>query len=324
VIVRRFLVMLGLALVFGPAMAFAQGGKTSWRLGILTPAIAPLEAICTLTLPELANEGFIEGQNLAVETRLGSTEDLPRLARELANTAPDAVMAVGSGAIRAMLNASDRTPIVGAFIGEDPIAAGYAQSLAHPGGSVTGILMLAPELDAKRLNLLHEAFPSVSHVAALAANATRDTPNITAMEEQAKQAGFSLTPFYAGAPEAFPATFGAMKAAGIEALAISSAPELASNAERLAALAIEVHLPTMCEWPCMAQQGCFMAYGPVFAALHRRNADYVARIFRGARPGDLPIEQPTHFGFAINTKTAKALGIEVPASLLARADQVIE
>jgi putative tryptophan/tyrosine transport system substrate-binding protein len=321
---RRFSLMVLLVLLCGPSVALAQSQKTSWRLGILTPAIAPLEAIRALTLPELANDGFIEGQNLTVETRLGSMEDLPRLARELAITAPDVVMAVGSGAIRAMLTASDTTPIVGAFIGEDPIAAGYAQSLAHPDGSVTGILMLAPELDAKRLDLLHQAFPSVSHVAALAANATRDAPNITAMEEQAKQAGFSLTPFYAAVPDAFPDTFRAMRAAGIEALAISSAPELASNAERLAALAIEAHLPTMCEWPWMAQRGCFIAYGPVFAALHRRNADYVARIFRGARPRDLPIEQPTHFGFAINTKTAKALGIEIPTSLLARADQVIE
>ena len=152
----------------------------------------------------------------------------------------------------------------------------------------------------------------------------QSTLQIAAMEEQAKRGGFSLTPFYAAAPEALPDTFRAMKAAGIEAVAVSSAPQLASNAEQLATLAIEVHLPTMCEWPWMAQRGCLMGYGPVFAALHRRNADYVARIFRGARPGDLPIEQPTHFGFAINTKTAKALGIEIPPSLLARADQVIE
>ena len=106
-IVRRFSVMLGLALLFGPAMAFAQGGKTSWRLGILTPAIAPLEAIRTLTLPELAQDGFVEGQNLTVEVRLGNAEDLPRLARALASTAPDVVLAVGPSAIRAMRGVSE-------------------------------------------------------------------------------------------------------------------------------------------------------------------------------------------------------------------------
>jgi putative ABC transport system substrate-binding protein len=321
--VWRFSLMLAVALLIAPSIAFAQSEKTNWRLGILTPAVAPLEAIRTLTLPELAKAGFVEGQNLTDETRLGSAEDLPKLARELALTKPDVVLAVGS-AIRAMLSASNTIPIVGAFIGTDPIVAGWAQNLAHPGGSVTGILMLAPELDAKRLDLLHEVFPNASHVAALAADATRDAPNIAAMKKQATRAGFVLVPFYAAAPDAFQEAFRSMKTAGIEALAISSAPELASNAEKLASMAIEVHIPTMCEWPWMAQEGCFMAYGPVFAALHRRNADYVARIFRGARPGDLPIEQPTHFGFAINIKTAKALGIEVPASLLARADQVIE
>ena len=319
-IVRRFSLMLALVLLFAPSMALAQ--KT-WRLGILTPALTPLEAIRTLTLPELAKEGFVEGQNLAVELRLGSTEDLPKLAHELASTAPDVVIAVGSEAIRAMRDSS-ATPIVGAFIGEDPVTAGYAKSLARPGGSVTGILVLAPKLDAERLVLLHEVVPNASHLAALAANATRDGPEIAAIEEQAQRSGFAIRPFYAAVPEEFSEVLGAMKAAGIEALAISSAPELASNAERLATMATEAHIPTMCDWPWMAQRGCLVAYGPVLAALYQRDANYVSRIFRGARPGDLPIEQPASFGLGINLKTAKALGIEVPHSLIAHAYEVIE
>jgi putative ABC transport system substrate-binding protein len=213
---------------------------------------------------------------------------------------------------------------VGAFIGEDPVTAGYAKSLARPGGSVTGILVLAPELDAERLVLLHQVVPNASHVAALAANATRDGPEIAAIGEQAQRSGFAIRPFYAAAPEEFPEILSAMKAAGIQALAITSAPELASNAETLATMATEAHIPTMCDWPWMVQRGCLVAYGPVLAALYQRDANYVSRIFRGAQPGDLSIEQAASFGLGINLKTAKALGIELPHALIARAYEVIE
>ena len=320
---REFIAALGGAAAW-PLVALAQQTERVWRLGVLTPAMVALDALRTVTLPELAKQGFVEGRNLVVDSKLGGVEALPQLARELVATAPDVVIAVGGGAIRAVLAASTTTPIVGAFIGEDPIAAGFAASLARPGGTITGVVMLAPELDAKRLDLLHEAVPKASRIGALAVHADRDAPNIIAMQEEARRAGFELRAFYAATPQAFPATFRTMSDAGVQALAIVSAPELASHAEGLAALAVEARVPTICEWPWMATKGCLIGYGPIYAELHGRTADYIVRILRGARAGDLPMEQPAHFGFSINANTARAIGIELPPAILLRADEVIE
>jgi len=202
--------------------------------------------------------------------------------------------------------------------------AGFAKSLAHPGSTVTGIAMLAPELDAKRLDLLHEVVPGARRIAALAVSAQRDAPNLAAMREVAARDGLEILPFYAAASEEYPAAFAAMRRAGAEALQIVSAPELFSDARTLAVLAIEAKLPTICEWRSMAVDGCLVGYGPDFAELLRRTADYVARIFRGAAAGELPIEGPTRFEFAVNLKTARALGLTVPQSILVRADEAIE
>jgi putative ABC transport system substrate-binding protein len=131
-------------------------------------------------------------------------------------------------------------------------------------------------------------------------------------------------PFYAEVSTVYPAAFAAMRSAGAQGLAIMAAPEFFNNASTLATLALEAGLPTVCEWRKMAEQGCLLGYGPDIVELNSRNADYVARIFRGAAPGDLPIEQPTHYEFAVNLKTAKALGLAIPPAILARADDVIE
>jgi putative ABC transport system substrate-binding protein len=276
------------------------------------------------TLPELARLGFIEGRNLVVEKRFGTTEQLPALARELTATHPEVVLAVTAASIRALRQEARSTPIVGSFIGEDPIAAGFAQSLAHPGSNVTGIVMLAPELDAKRLDLLHEVVPGARRIAALAVSPQRDAASLAAMREVAGRDGVELLPFYAGSPGEYSTAFAAMRSSGADALEIVSAPEFFSDARALAALAVDAKLPTVCEWRSMAVDGCLVGYGPDFDALLRRTADYVARIFLGAAPGELPIEGPTRFEFAVNLKTAKALGLMVPQSTLARADEVIE
>jgi putative ABC transport system substrate-binding protein len=270
----------------------------------------PVERMRRTTLPELARLGFAEGANLAIEARIGPREQLPAPAHQLAEAHPDAVIAVSAAAIRAMHQAAPATPIIGAFIGEDPIAAGFAQSLAHPGGTITGIVMLTPELDAKRLYLLHETVPNGRRIAALAVNAQRDDPNLSAVKEAAERVGIELVAFYGAQPEDYPPAFAAMRKSGADALEIISAPETG--------------LPTMCEWAEMARSGCLLGDGPDYSELQHRVADYVARIFRGASPGDLPMEGPTHFQFTVNLKTAKALGLTVPQSILARADEVIE
>jgi ABC-type uncharacterized transport system substrate-binding protein len=323
---RRALLLVGtLAALFSadPA-ALAQSADKIYRLGYLSPSAGSFERMRGTAFSELARLGFIEGRNLVVETRFGPTEQLPALARELAAARPDAVLAVTAASIRALRQEAGSTPIVGSFIGEDPIAAGFAKSLAHPGSNVTGIVMLAPELDAKRLDLLHEVVPGARRIAALAASPQRDAASLAAMREVAGRDGLEMLPFYAATPGEYQSAFAAMRSAGVDALQIVSAPEFFSDAHTLAELAITAKLPTICEWRSMATEGCLVGYGPDFAELLRRTADYVARIFRGAAPGELPIEGPTRFEFAVNLKTAKALGLTVPQSTLARADEVIE
>jgi putative tryptophan/tyrosine transport system substrate-binding protein len=318
-----FFVLAALAILpTGGGAAFAQRGDRVYRLGVLTPAAGAVARMRGPLLPELARLGFAEGRNLVIEVRAGDRDQLPALARDLAAARPDAVIAVSPPAIEAMHQAAPEIPVVGGFIGVDPIAAGYAQSLAHPGGTITGIVMLAPELDAKRLQFLHDAVPGSHRIAALAVNAQRD--DLTAVTAAAAQVGVELLPFYATNPGDYHAVFAAMRQAGADAVEIISSPEMFTNAAALAALAIESRLPTMCEWAEMARSGCLLGYGPDFDELERGVAGYVARIFRGAAPGDLPIEGPTHFVFTVNAKTEKALGLALPLPILQRADEVIE
>jgi putative ABC transport system substrate-binding protein len=312
------------ALMAASPCKFSYAADQTYRVGILTPSVGVIDKMRVTFFPELAKLGFAEGKNLTIDVAAGDNAQLPSLARRLALNRPNVVIGVGAEAIRAMREAASGTPIVGSFIGEDPIAAGFAASLAHPGGTVTGIVMLAPELDAKRLLLLHEMIPDSRRIAALAVNPARDAPAIAAMNEAAERVGIKVLPFYAARPEDYRATFAAMRNAGADSLEIISAPELFSDAATLAELAKSSRLPTICEWRSMASQGCLVGYGPDYAELHRRVADFVARLLRGEAPGDLPIEGPTHFEFAINQKTATALGVKIPTSMLLRADEVIE
>jgi putative ABC transport system substrate-binding protein len=208
-------------------------------------------------------------------------------------------------------------------IGQDPVAAGVAVSWARPGGNVTGIVMLAPELDGKRLSLLHEAVPAARRIGALGVQgAPRE--NFVEMHAVAARVGVELAEVFVSGPDEYRSAFAAMRSAEAQALVIAAAPELYHDAAALAALALEAGLPTVCEWREMAEQGCMVGYGSDRKELRQRTADYVVRIFRGASPSELPIEGPTHFGFAINLNTARALGINIPRSILAGADEVIE
>jgi putative ABC transport system substrate-binding protein len=316
-----------IAALLALAMPCPAGGQTTdrvYRLGALMQSAGSAERIRAYMLPLLAHEGFVEGRNLVLEVRVGTAAKLPALAEELLATKPDAVLANGGVAIRAVRAYSTTVAIVGASIGEDPIAAGFAVSLARPGGNVTGVAMLAPELDAKRLDLLHQAVPTARRVATMGTDPMTAKENLAAVRRVGEALGLELSAFYAEVPASYPAAFAEMRSAGAEGLAILSAPDFFTNASTLATLALEAGLPTVCEWRKMADEGCLLGYGPDFAELLRRNADYVARIFRGTAPGELPIEQPTHYEFAVNLRIAKALGLAIPAAVLARADDVIE
>jgi putative tryptophan/tyrosine transport system substrate-binding protein len=316
---RLFWFFLVLAM---PLMATAAGEKV-YRLGELAPSAASLQVTRSVTLPELAKLGFEEGRNLVLEERVGDAEAVPGLARELLLTKPDAIFAIGADAIRAVSEATTTVPIV--MFGASPVSKGLATSLARPGGNVTGITILATELDGKRLDLLHEAVPAARRIAALLLPSTPDRQESEReMREVAASAEFELIPFDAGGPEDYPAAFGAMRAAGAQALVIMAHATFNRDAALLARLALETGLPTVCEWAEMAQAGCLLGYGPSRTELRRRIAHLIAQIFRGTAPGDLPIEQPTRYEFTINLKTAKALGVTLPQAILARADDVIE
>ena len=227
-----------------------------------------VERLRALMLRALARQGSVEGRNLVLEVRTGAAAELPALAEELLATKPDAVLANGSVAIAAVREHSNTVPIVGAAIGVDPVAAGFAVSLARPGGNVTGSLMLAPELDAKGLELLHQAVPTARRIAALGTSPMAARENFAQVGEAAHALGVELSAFYAEVPADYPAAFAAMRSAGAQALAILSAPDFFTNASTLAALALEAELPTACEWREMAEQGCLLGYGPNLAELY--------------------------------------------------------
>jgi putative ABC transport system substrate-binding protein len=316
--VKRFvltLVMLGASVTAVPA------AEKIYRLGDLEPTAASAEITRSVILPELATLGFKEQVNLAVDERVGDATAFPRLAQELVLSRPDAIIAFGGNAILAAHNADSTVPIV-AF-GGDLVQLGLAASLARPGGNVTGVVLLGVELDAKRLELLHETVPTVRRMAALVTRSARISSEVK-MRAVAANNGIELLVFEGDGPDDYPAAFAAMRAAGAQALAMTATPNYYRDAALLARLALEAGLPTICEFAETAHFGCLIGYGPDRPELRRRMAHQVARIFRGAAPGDLPIEQPTHYELAINLNTAKALGLTVPQSLLAGADEVIE
>ena len=209
-------------------------------------------------------------------------------------------------------------------MGADPVAAGVAESWARPGGNVTGVTLTAPDLEIKRLDLLREVVPAARRIAVLLMHREVTEPGEAPMRGAAARLGIQLVELYVGGPDEYHQALTAMRSAGAEALVITPMPEFGEHAEELAALAVEVGVPTVCGSGKAAEQGCLIGYGPDFTELRRQAADDAARIFRGASPGELPIEGPTHFDFVINLKTAKALGLTIPPSILARADDVIE
>ena len=224
-------------------------------------------------------------------------------------------------AVRAVRDASPSAPIV--MFGPDPVRLGWATSFARPGGNVTGVIDALGGLDAKRLTLLHEAVPAAKRVAAFVSHGVPET-RTQGMRTIAEANGIELSVFEADGPDDYPAAVAATRAAGAQALALTGTPYFQRDAALVARLALEAGLPTVCELAETAKSGCLLGYGPDRPELRRRMAHYVAQIFHGVAPGELPIEQPLHFQFAVNLKTAKALGLTIPASILARADEVVE
>lgn len=321
---REFLSGFGSAaagqLVASAMPVLAQTSNRVFRLGNIGNAPNSEASTRQITLPELARLGFVEGRNLVFDPRVGESEALPGLMQELLAARPDAVIAIGNPAI-AIAGAATRTVPIVAF-GANPIELGLAVSYARPGGNVTGVVILASELEVKRLSILHEAMPQGRRLAVLTSATT--AIGEAAMRKAAAELGVELLSFSVASPGDYPAAFAAMRAAGAHALVISAAPEFYQNARQLAALALESRLPTMCEWADMAHAGCMIGYGPNRTALRKRMAEQIAQIFGGSAPGDIPIERPTVFEFAVNQKVASSLNLIIPSAVLARADDVID
>ena len=315
---REFIALAGAAAAW-PLAARAQTPNRIYRLGHIG-SVATSEAFTRqITLPELARLGFVEGRNLVFDGRTGTQEAMPGLMRELLAGQPDAIIAVGP-AIGPAGAATRTVPVV--TFGFDPIELGLAANYARPGGNVTGVVILVDELEAKRLSILIEAVPDRRRVAALVLSGSKATE--AALRKAAAGLGVELLVFPVSTPGDYAAAFAAMQAQGAQALVIGATPQFQADGKQLAALALEARLPTVCEWAEMAQDGCLIGYGPSRIALRKRMADQIAQIFRGVAPGDISIERPSVFEFALNLKIAKSLGLTVPPSVIARADEVIE
>ena len=324
---RRRALLAGLLTLGVVAKARAQAPGRIYRLGVLGPGDASswlMSPMRTITLAKLAEYGFAEDHNLQVQVHFGSGESLPELAQELVTAQPDVIVAISRSAILAARRATSTIPIVMSFIGEDPVAAGLAANITRPGGNVTGLIMLAPELDAKRLELLREAIPDAQRIAVLISNRAEEDQKKATMETIARRLGAELRFFPVSGPNDYVAAFKSMGAWRAQALAVGSAPELFRDATEIARMAADERLPTVCEWREMASAGCLLGYGPNLVELRHRTADYVVRILNGAAPGDLPIEGPTRFEFAVNARTAQKIGVVLLPSILLRADEVIE
>jgi len=325
---RTFLTLDG-GLLVAPLAAGAQEARKVARIGYLEIEVSPGDAGLQAFLQQLRDLGYVEGRNLQIEYRDAkrNPERFPALAAELVALNVDVIVA-GGGTLGAMAakKATGTIPIVFPLVG-DPVEDGLVNSLARPGGNLTGSSLLAQSVE-KLLELLKLAAPAIRRVALLlkpdAAPARTIADNISAAERAAQALGVRLQVVEARHPQDFDRAFSDMNKAHAEGLVVLVTPVFATASRRLADLAIANRLPTMFSLREFVVVGGLMSYGPSRAELFRRTASYVDKILKGAKPADLPIEQPTKFELVLNLKTAKALGLTISPSLLARADQVIE
>jgi putative tryptophan/tyrosine transport system substrate-binding protein len=321
---RDFIVLLGVSASSWSLSAHAQQPPKIYRLGYLAPArITNLIEALQTGLREL---GYVEGKNLKIEYRFGGhdPEALGRLAAELVALGPDAIVTVASPPAIVAKRATTTIPIVMATAA-DPLRSGIIGSLAHPGGNITGVTLFGSELSRKRVEVLKEALPGIAHIAVLG-SATNAFSQFSWEDTQpvARQMGIEPRLFMVREPDELAGAFAAMQRTSAEAVIVLSDAMFNTWRRQINGLAIEHRLPAMYEAREYVEDGGFICYGPNLAEVTRHSAALVDKVLKGARPADLPIEQPTKFELIINLKTAKALGLTLPASLLARADEVIE
>jgi len=315
------LVVLGFSLL-APLAADAQPSTTVPRIGLLAPDATPWEPL-RIGLRDL---GYVEGKSIALEERNseGRNERLSDLASELVRLNVNIIVTWGTPATLAAKQATTTIPIVIAGVG-DPVRSGLVSSLAHPGGNVTGVTVLGPGLAAKRLELLKEAVPNMSRVAFLWNPANPDQKSsFDEVQAGARTLGVTLQSVEARSGEELERAFAAMKQSRPSALLMTGDGVHQRYIGRIVAFTSETRLPAMYQLKEAVDRGGLMSYGASLPDLGRRAAHYVDKILKGAKPADLPIELPTRFELVINLKTAKALGLTIPQTILLRANQIIE
>jgi putative ABC transport system substrate-binding protein len=320
---RQFLLTSLAGVLAAPLAAGAQQATKVYHLAVLSPVPGRSRPVMAAVAAGLRELGYVEGRNIEIQWSLG--DRLPERAAELVGHRPDVVIAISISAALAVRQATRATPIVVLIIG-DPIAAGLVESLARPGGNITGVATeITPELAAKQLQLLKEAVPKVRRVAVLLnpdwqPNAARWNKT----QEAAQGLRVALVRVETRRADDIERAFASMGRERAEALFVLGDPLFYILQGQIGDLAIRHRLPSMSQYREGADAGGLISYGPNFTVSARRLGTYVDRILKGAKPADLPMEQPTTFELVVNLKTAKALGLTIPPSLLARADQVID
>ena len=323
---REFIRLFSSTVVAWPLTARAQQppGKMR-RLGVLLPG-APPDRLVEAMQGRLGELGYSEGRGVAFEFRWaeGKLERLTQLATELADLKVDVITAFSTPAAVAAQKATTTIPIVFTLVG-DPVGTGLVSNLARPGGNVTGLSLLATELAAKRLEILEEIAPQMSPLG-MFFNDTNPSMVLSAHRSQDAAAKLGLTIQSIGVHDliSFDSAFAVVESGRVAALLTLIDPFTREYRQRIVDFAAQRHLPAIYDAREFVQSGGLISYGPNLLAMQPRVAEYVDKIFKGAKPGDLPVEQPTKFELVINLKAAKALGLAVPPALLARADEVIE
>jgi putative ABC transport system substrate-binding protein len=323
---RVFLRTLSGSLLAAPLAAEAQqGGKIS-RVGYLTAASPENDKTLRSAFQQgLAELGYVEGKSIAIEERYagGHFERLPALAAEIVGSKVDVIL-VGATAVYEARAALAGVPTV-FVIADDPVRAGFVASLARPAGHMTGLSSLNIELDAKRLEILKTALPAVRRVGLLSTPQDRgQRERVAAAERAARSLGLQLQVLQVLSMDQLPRAIDAATHSRVEALMVPASPVFRQYSAQTAQLVTKTRLPVVSAWREFPEAGGLLSYGTNVAAMFRRSAVFVDKILKGAKPGDLPVEQATTFELVINMKTAKALGLTIPQSLLQRADQVIE
>jgi putative ABC transport system substrate-binding protein len=322
---RDFLgLMGGVAAAAWTRPLFAQQARRNYRLGVATPSGRDNPPIAAF-FDELRRAGFIEGQNLTVIAGGFNTsfDRNAEVAAAVVKAAPDAIISDANPA-RIIKQLTRTIPTI--IMGEDILADGLVDSLARPGANVTGISIMSPDLDGKRQDLLLDAVPRARHIAALVdANTMRPT-RLQQYKDAARSRGVELSLIEAKTPQDIAAAIERAKTIGAEALNVLATPLFGSYQNRgiVFRQVAAMRMPAIYQWPEMAEDGGFMAYGPSFIDLYRQRARMVVKVLRGTQPADIPVEQPTRFDLVVNLKAAKAIGRDIPAGLVLRADRLIE